>query len=89
MTEAEMPGLTGNIIRDRSGEVGSAVAQGGLAVLGGLANTLPLGGDPLSAGIDETTDEMLDNDRRYAPEAASAVIEVPAQKFYIQLAAGL
>ena len=80
-------GLSGQIVRDRSAEVDSAVAQGAIAALGSTVNSIPmLGGNPVTDGIAEATDSLVSQEERYVPNAPTAVIEVPSQKFYIQIA---
>lgn len=83
-------GLTGSIIRDREGEVSSALAQGGLTVLSNAANSVPLVSDnPLSSGVDATTQQLIRQEQQNAPRAAQAVIEVSPQTFFIQIAESL
>jgi hypothetical protein len=79
-------GLAGQIVRDRSAEVDSAVAQGAIAALGSAVSSVPLvGGNPVAEGVSEATDALVGQEQMYTPNAPSAVIEVPSQKFYIQI----
>lgn len=83
-------GLTGSIIRDRDGEVESALAQGGLAVLNNAVNSVPLvSNNPLSTGVDTTTQQLIRQEQQNAPRPAQAVIEVSPQTFFIQIAESL
>lgn len=80
-------GLSGTIRRDREGEFSSAVNQGALAALQDAASRVPLGsGNPVSSGVEQATDTLINTEQKYANPVPAAVIEVTPQRFFIQFA---
>lgn len=80
-------GLPGTIIRDREGEVAAATNQGVLTAVNSAVRNAPIvQGSPLTDGVETVTESLLDQENRFAQDAPTAVIEVPKQRFFIQIA---
>ena len=75
-------GLLGKLIRDREGELESALGRG--AIVAVRDSITPTTGDA-GAAVDSVTDDLISNEERYLERAPQAIIQVSPQILYLKV----
>ena len=76
-------GLMGKLIRDREGELESALGRGTIAAV--RDSVSPAAGDA-GVAVDSITDDLISNEERYLDRAPEAIIQVAPQQLYLKVA---
>lgn len=75
-------GLMGKLIRNREGEVESAVGRGAIAAARDAIR--PIAGEA-GAAVDSISGDLIDYEETYAPQAPRAIIQVVPQVLYLKV----
>lgn len=76
-------GIAGTLVRDREGEFSAIGADAALGTISGL---IPNAEGVAGAAVEEVTNGVIGNEKRYAPKAPQAVIRVAPQQVLLKVA---